>query len=66
MPRVAERMKQQQQQPWNISGMQSVGSTATTSVATSARTPLQNQSRQLPRQPTNIYLSQIQSHVSRF
>ncbi|XP_044595965.1 nuclear receptor coactivator 3 isoform X2 [Cotesia glomerata] len=63
LPRVADRLKQQQQQqPWTGSGMQSVGSTATTTVATSARTPLQNQSRQLPRQATNIYLNHMLSH----
>lgn len=65
LPRVADRLKQQQQQqPWTGSGMQSVGSTATTTVATSARTPLQNQSRQLPRQAANIYLNHMLSHVS--
>ncbi|XP_008555472.1 nuclear receptor coactivator 3 isoform X4 [Microplitis demolitor] len=63
LPRVADRLKQQQQQqPWTGSGMQSVGSTATTTVATSARTPLQNQSRQLPRQAANIYLNHMLSH----
>ncbi|CAD6227526.1 GSCOCG00001209001-RA-CDS [Cotesia congregata] len=66
LPRVADRLKQQQQQqPWTGSGMQSVGSTATTTVATSARTPLQNQSRQLPRQATNIYLNHMLSHKNR-
>lgn len=70
LPRVADRLKQQkqqpQQQPWTGSGMQSVGSTATTTVATSARTPLQNQSRQLPRTGNNVYLNHILSQVNSF
>ncbi|XP_011314159.1 nuclear receptor coactivator 2 isoform X3 [Fopius arisanus] len=67
LPQVNDRLKQQhpqqQQQPWTASGMpQSIGSTATTTIATSARTPLQNPSRQLPRQSTSIYLSHMLSH----
>ena len=57
LPRVLERNKSQQlqqQQPWT--GMHSVSNTNTTA---SARTPMQNQSRQLPRQATNIYLNQM-------
>ena len=56
------RMKQQQQQPWAGGSMQPVGSNTTTT--TSARTPLQNQSRQLPR--TNAYLNHMLSQVSFF
>ncbi|XP_032453114.1 nuclear receptor coactivator 3 isoform X10 [Nasonia vitripennis] len=53
-----QQHQQQQQQPWT--SMQSVGSNSTTTTATSARTPMQNQSRQLPRQPTNTYLTHLQ------
>jgi nuclear receptor coactivator 2 len=55
LPRVLDRSKQQQQ-PWT--SMQS-GCSNSTATATSARTPMQNQSRQIPRQTTNIYLTHL-------
>ncbi|XP_043275329.1 nuclear receptor coactivator 2-like isoform X12 [Venturia canescens] len=60
LPRVVDRLKQQQ--PWSGGSMQPIVSNATTTTATSARTPLQNQTRQLPRQATylNHMLSQQQ------
>ncbi|XP_031827579.1 uncharacterized protein LOC116424817 isoform X3 [Nomia melanderi] len=61
-----QQQQQQQQQPWTGGSMQSVGGNNTiTTTATSARTPLQSQSRQLPRQTTNTYLSHMLSQQQR-
>ncbi|XP_066596112.1 nuclear receptor coactivator 2 isoform X2 [Prorops nasuta] len=83
LPRVGDRLKQQQQQqqqpqqgqqqpqpqqqPWSSGGsMQTIGGSNTiTTTATSARTPLQSQPRQLPRQATNSYLSHMLSQQHR-
>ncbi|XP_020277820.1 nuclear receptor coactivator 1-like isoform X10 [Pseudomyrmex gracilis] len=57
-----QQQQQQQQQSWTGGSMQ-VGSNnaiTTTAIGTSAR-PLQSQSRQLPRQATNTYLSHMLS-----
>ncbi|XP_072762163.1 uncharacterized protein [Anoplolepis gracilipes] len=62
LPRLKQQQQQQQQQPWTSGSMQGGNNTITT--ATSAR-PLQSQSRQLPRQAANTYLSQILSHQQR-
>lgn len=61
LPRVLDRNKsqqlQQQQQTWT--GMQTVSNNNSNTSTATARTPMQNQSRQLPRQATNIYLNQV-------
>ncbi|XP_076655231.1 uncharacterized protein LOC143360357 isoform X4 [Halictus rubicundus] len=62
----AQQQQQQQQQPWTGGSMQSVGGNNTiTTTATSARTPLQSQSRQLPRPTTNTYLNHMLSQQQR-
>lgn len=65
LPQVIDRNKQQQlaqlqqqQQPW-APNVQSMLNNPTANAVASARTPLQNQSRQLPRQATNVYLNQV-------
>ncbi|XP_078051101.1 uncharacterized protein LOC144477313 isoform X11 [Augochlora pura] len=61
-----QQQQQQQQQPWTGGSMQSVGGNNTiTTTATSARTPLQSQSRQLPHPTTNTYLSHMLSQQQR-
>ncbi|XP_076378438.1 uncharacterized protein LOC117223279 isoform X9 [Megalopta genalis] len=65
-PQQQQQAQQQQQQPWTGGSMQSVGGNNTiTTTATSARTPLQSQSRQLPRPTTNTYLNHMLSQQQR-
>ena len=65
-----QQQQSQQQQPWTSGSLQSTANSVTTAAgtttttATSVRTPLQTQSRQLPRQAANIYLSHMLSQVS--
>ncbi|XP_050453750.1 nuclear receptor coactivator 2-like isoform X3 [Cataglyphis hispanica] len=53
-----QQQQPQQQQPWTGGSMQVGGNNTITTTATSARS-LQSQSRQLPRQSANTYLSHI-------